>query len=45
MAILQPGAAAPEFSLGSHLGEPFALATYRGRRTVVSFLPLAFTGG
>ncbi len=45
MTILQPGAAAPDFSLASHLGDIFALANYRGRRTVVSFLPLAFTGG
>ena len=45
MAALQAGAQAPEFSLASHMGQALALAGYRGRRTVVSFLPFAFTGG
>ena len=45
MAALQPGANAPEFSLASHTGETLALSGYRGRRTVVAFLPMAFTGG
>lgn len=45
MPALQPGLPAPEFSLASHLGDSFALTAFKGRRTVVSFLPLAFTGG
>jgi peroxiredoxin len=45
MPALQPGAPAPEFSLASHLDKPFALSSYRGHRTVVAFLPFAFTGG
>ena len=45
MAALQPGVNAPEFSLASHTGETLALSAYRGRRTVVAFLPMAFTGG
>jgi peroxiredoxin len=45
MAALQPGAPAPEFSLASHLGDNYSLSAYKGRLTVVSFLPLAFTGG
>lgn len=45
MPALQPGAVAPEFSLASHRGETLALSAYRGRRTLVSFLPFAFTGG
>jgi peroxiredoxin Q/BCP len=42
---LQPGSAAPDFTLASHTDQKIALASYRGRRTVVSFLPFAFTGG
>ena len=45
MAALQAGTKAPEFSLASHAGETLALGSYKGRRTVVSFLPFAFTGG
>lgn len=45
MAALQAGAQAPEFSLASHAGQTLALSGYRGRRTVVAFLPFAFTGG
>ncbi|TAK54365.1 MAG: redoxin domain-containing protein [Dehalococcoidia bacterium] len=45
MAALQPGTPAPEFSLASHSGQTLSLAGYRGRRTVVAFLPFAFTGG
>ena len=45
MAALQPGTHAPEFSLTSHAGQTLSLASYRGRRTVVAFLPFAFTGG
>jgi len=42
---LQPGSAAPDFTLASHTDQKISLASYRGRRTVVSFLPFAFTGG
>ena len=45
MAALQAGAQAPDFSLASHTGETLTLASFRGRLTVVSFLPFAFTGG
>ena len=43
---LQIGSAAPDFSLAAHNNEkPVTLASYRGRPTVVAFLPFAFTGG
>jgi peroxiredoxin len=44
MAVLQPGAPAPDFSLASHNGATLTLSSFR-RRTVVTFLPFAFTGG
>ena len=42
---LQAGTVAPEFTLPSHTDQKVSLAAFRGRRTVVSFLPFAFTGG
>jgi peroxiredoxin len=42
---LQAGTAAPDFTLNSHGGQPVSLSSFRGRKTVVSFLPFAFTGG
>ncbi len=45
MAALQPGTPAPEFSLAAHSGQTLTLSGFRGRRTVVAFLPFAFTGG
>ena len=45
MAALQPGAKAPEFSLTTHTGQTLTLSSFKGRPTVVSFLPFAFTGG
>jgi peroxiredoxin len=45
MPALTPGTAAPEFSLASQLDKKFALSDYKGKKTVVSFLPFAFTGG
>ena len=45
MAALQPGTAAPDFTLASQAGDKISLASFKGRRTVVSFLPFAFTGG
>ncbi len=45
MTTLEAGTSAPDFTLAAHTGETLSLAKYRGRRTVVSFLPFAFTGG
>jgi peroxiredoxin len=45
MPILQPGTQAPDFSLASHMDKPFALNSFKGRKTVVAFMPFAFTGG
>jgi peroxiredoxin len=45
MAALQAGTSAPDFTLASQAGDKITLGSYRGRRTVVSFLPFAFTGG
>lgn len=45
MAALQPGTQAPDFSLASHVDKPIALNSFRGRKTVVAFMPFAFTGG
>ena len=42
---LTAGTAAPDFSLASHDGKTLSLSGFRGRRTVVAFLPFAFTGG
>ena len=42
---LQAGTAAPDFTLASHNDQKISLADFRGRNTVVSFLPFAFTGG
>ena len=43
---LQVGAAAPDFTLAAHnTDQKISLSTYRGRPTIVSFLPMAFTGG
>jgi peroxiredoxin len=39
------GSPAPDFTLSSHADQKLSLASFRGRRTVVSFLPFAFTGG
>jgi mycoredoxin-dependent peroxiredoxin len=42
---VQVGAAAPDFTLDSHNGAKVSLSSFKGRKTVVSFLPFAFTGG
>ena len=42
---LQPGSAAPAFTLASHTDQKVSLADYRGLRLVVAFMPFAFTGG
>jgi peroxiredoxin len=45
MPALQPGTQAPDLSLASHLDKSFSLGSFRGKKTVVAFLPFAFTGG
>jgi peroxiredoxin len=45
MPALPVGSPAPDFTLASQSGDKISLASYRGKRTVVSFLPFAFTGG
>lgn len=45
MPALQPGAQAPDFTLASHVDSKLTLSSFKGRKTVVSFLPFAFTGG
>ena len=42
---VQAGSAAPDFTLASHTDQKVSLKDYRGRPTVVAFLPFAFTGG
>lgn len=42
---VQVGAPAPDFTLAAHTGATVSLASFKGRKTVVSFLPFAFTGG
>ena len=43
--MLQPGSAAPDFTLAAHNDQKPSLSSFRGKATVVSFLPFAFTGG
>ena len=45
MPALPTGSQAPDLSAASHLDKPFALKDYRGKKTVVAFMPFAFTGG
>lgn len=45
MPALQAGAQAPSFSLAAHTGQTIDLASFKGRRAVVAFMPFAFTGG
>ncbi|MGQ0750488.1 MAG: redoxin family protein [Betaproteobacteria bacterium] len=42
---LQVGSTAPDFTLATHTDQKLSLTGFRGRKTVVSFLPFAFTGG
>jgi len=42
---LQAGTPAPDFTLASHTDQKVSLSSFKGRPTVVSFLPFAFTGG
>lgn len=42
---VREGAVAPDFTLPSHTDQKVSLSGFRGRRTVVAFMPFAFTGG
>ena len=43
---LQAGTAAPDFTLAAHnTDQKISLSSFKGRPTIVSFLPMAFTGG
>ena len=42
---LQPGDAAPEFTLTNESGDSVSLSDYRGRKVVVYFYPAAMTPG
>ena len=42
---VQVGSKAPDFTLTSHTDQKLSLADFKGRNTIVSFLPFAFTGG
>jgi peroxiredoxin len=42
---VQVGAAAPDFTLAAHNGATVSLSSFKGRKTVVAFMPFAFTGG
>jgi thioredoxin-dependent peroxiredoxin len=42
---LEPGDAAPEFTLADADGKPVSLSSFRGRRVVVYFYPAAMTAG
>jgi peroxiredoxin len=41
---LQPGQAAPQFSLKSSELKDVSLSDYKGKKVVLHFFPLAFTG-
>lgn len=46
MAELASGTPAPDFTMSAHNSDQkVSLSSFRGRPTVVSFLPMAFTGG
>jgi peroxiredoxin len=43
---MQAGTAAPDFTLAAHNSDQkISLSSFRGRPVIVSFLPMAFTGG
>ena len=41
--MIPVGTPAPDFELPSHTGQTVRLASFRGRKVVVAFHPLAFT--
>jgi peroxiredoxin len=44
MAIIEPGAQAPDFELDSHLGDKVTLSSFAGNKNVMLvFYPLDFT--
>jgi peroxiredoxin Q/BCP len=43
MAIIEPGADAPDFELPSHNDENIKLSSYRGKKVMLVFYPLDFT--
>lgn len=43
MTHLRVGDLAPDFTLGSHLGDPVTLSALRGRAVAIAFFPLAWT--
>jgi peroxiredoxin Q/BCP len=45
MPELQPGDAAPSFTLLDQTGEPVSLSDYKGRKVLVYFYPKADTPG
>lgn len=45
MPALQTGTQAPDFTAASHVDSKLSLSSFKGRKTVVAFLPFAFTGG
>ena len=42
---LPNGAAAPDFTLPQHNGDPVTLSKFRGQPVVLAFHPACFTGG
>lgn len=42
---LQPGDAAPDFTLTSHIGDSVSLQDLRGKMVLLAFHPASFTGG
>ncbi len=45
MPEVQPGAAAPAFSLPDQAGEPVSLSDFKGRKVLLYFYPKADTPG
>lgn len=45
MPALPAGTQAPDFTAASHVDSKLALGSFKGRKTVVAFMPFAFTGG
>jgi peroxiredoxin Q/BCP len=45
MAMLQVGAAAPDFTVSTHEGKELSLASLRGKKVLLWFYPKADTPG